>query len=206
MTKLLTHAAIVASLTAVSQAPGDLEKSLGQERRICATVAGYEFVHPTAHHGDCSVKLDLAGPDRKTQFYVLLPKEALGAFPAKPEEAYVTRQVCVTGTVESDSKRALHIVARAPAQIESIDPPGPPFGFEAHRLCETGIERPALVREVNSRPRSSRAKRSRSSCRWKLGSPLGERAETQGITAVPPSKALRDLQFALFHLAADPAS
>jgi protein TonB len=148
MTKLLTHAALVASLTAVSQVPGDLKKSLGRDRRICATVGGYEFVHPSAHNGDCSVKLDLAGPEKKPQFYVLLPKDALDAFPAKPEESYVTRQVCVTGTVEADSKRVLHTVARTPAQIELIDSPGAPFGAEAHRLCEAGIERPVLVREV----------------------------------------------------------
>ena len=144
---MIVCAAIVAQIQHESSIK-DFRKLVGQTKQVCGRVVTYSIVGDDSS-GNCSFQLDIGTPYWRPTFYVSVPGEVAEDRPVARPERYLSQDVCVTGLVQSDKKRTPHIAVSSSAQITIKDEqPNPPFGEGARRLCESGIIRPKLLREV----------------------------------------------------------
>jgi TonB family protein len=132
----------------VSQEGVDLRKAAGETRRVCGIVVAYESLGEDGS-GDCGTKFYIGETERKPAYYFVIPHAAGTRFRAPVRNALPSHRVCVTGEIATDKKRVPHSVIVAPSQVEMPEATsGPPFGSGAHHLCEAGMVRPRLRKEV----------------------------------------------------------
>ena len=124
----------------------ELRKYVGHDHRVCGTVAGFTFPAKDGT-GDCTLRLNFGDAERP-KFYVVVPSGASGDLSPADAIQYVTDDLCVTATLEEDSKRVLNMSVSTQKQIEVTTRRGSPFGAGTHLACEKGMVAAKAVREV----------------------------------------------------------
>ena len=118
------------------------------------TVCGRVVTHDCASN-DRTTTLHLDNPYWSRPVAVLITKQVRSSFPPRLEDRYVLGTICATGIVERYEGRHVVRVER-PDQITVHDAPSAtPFGPNAVRPCDPGVEKPQLTYEVQPNYTSS---------------------------------------------------
>lgn len=132
----------------VSQAGANLRKAVGETRRVCGIVVTYESLGEDGS-GDCGTRFYIGETERKPAYYFVIPHAVGTRFRPPLRNLLPGHRVCVTGEIATDKRRVPHTVVVAPSQVEMPEAAnGAPFGAGARHLCEPGMIRPRLRKEI----------------------------------------------------------